>query len=162
MNHEEFTTLSGVTVSQRYYQTTIEPEYVQGNVDKADFCAGWVKRNKSLICKAVSVDIHQLSLDTCMIDCYKADADRSRQELETERNTWRDVDTELSRQKSRVADLESINAELREYIKDKQTSLDSLMADYNELLSIRADSASKDTEIIKLKAMLFDMTVGSK
>ena len=159
MNIEEFSTLSGLTVSQRYYQTTIEPEYTVSDLpDKESFCTDWIKRNKSIICKAVSADINALSLDLCLLDNYKADAERSRDELQMERVARSHAEEEITEHEKTIERLNQENESLRQIIRENRESIDSLIADYNELLSVKAESANKDAEIVRLKAKLYDLT----
>ena len=160
MMHNEFMNLSGVTVSQRYYQEVIEPQYMHGNIDKTEFCADWVKRNKSKLCKAVTVDIDKLSLDLCLMDCHKSDAARNKQELEVERNARTDAESKLAKRDLTIERLDSELEELRKSVAIKQDCYDGLMTDYNELLQFKHECTTKDVEIQKLKAMLFDLIAG--
>jgi len=158
MMHDEFITLSGVTVSLRYYQDVIEPDYIAEDVDKTVFCENWIKRNKSLLCKAVTNDINSLSRKLYIVECNKAQAARAVDELSAERSAKEVAEYELRQARARLEELEWQRENLAASARKNHDTYDRLMADYNELLSIKATVAAKDAEIIKLKAALYDLT----
>jgi chromosome segregation ATPase len=162
MTHNEFTNLSGVTVSQRYYQNIIEPEYTHGNTDKSEFCTDWVKRNKPKLCKAVISDLDALNLDLCLMECHKSDATRSREELETERKARSDAENESARKDITIEELKTEVQDLTERLDRMIEDYNSVHQSYRELLELKTEIAERDTEIVKLKAMLFDLVVCSK
>jgi len=99
MMREEFTNLTNVEVSHRFYTEKIEPEYMNGDwADKQEFCAQWVKKNKGAICKAHISDVDALSRDIACMDAMKEQADRA-SSLMKEAN-----------EKARLADVEAHNA----------------------------------------------------
>jgi hypothetical protein len=68
MMREEFVKLTGVEISHRYYTDRIEPEYTDGEwADKQEFCTDWLKRNKSTLCKASSIDLSGLHSLSCVL-----------------------------------------------------------------------------------------------
>ena len=73
MLYEEFLDLSGLVVSIQYYEDEIQPEYANGDLEKQQFCLDWVKKNKQIICRAVSSDIRALSQTACMKDMLKSE-----------------------------------------------------------------------------------------
>lgn len=72
MMREEFTELTKVEVSGRYYRDVIEPMYTEANEDKHAFCADWVKRNKSLLVKTHLADFNKLNMDICVSEGNQA------------------------------------------------------------------------------------------
>ena len=160
MLYDEFLKLSYLNISHRFYTETIEPEYTDSaQPDKETFIADWTKRNKSLICKAVSTDISALSRDLIMMDAVRADAERSRADLQAERLNRADVEIELEQARESLTCMKKENEQLRCNIKNVRAEYNKLIADYNRLLSEREQYSKKDTEIMELKALLFDLTV---
>jgi len=161
MMREEFTERTKVEVSGRYYRDAIEPMYTKANVDKDEFCADWLKRNKQLIVKTHLADFNKMNMDVAVIECQKselnevkAEAASQKKENETLKNklglTERDLQEALRRRdaaETREKELETQIGELQENVCGTKEKLQTAATMLNE----------KDTEIMKLKAMLFDM-----
>jgi predicted nuclease with TOPRIM domain len=62
MNLEEFEALTGVTVTSKYLEEEIAPEYIKANIDKSEFCEAWLKAEKKNghIIKAHNTDFQNL------------------------------------------------------------------------------------------------------
>jgi chromosome segregation ATPase len=161
MQNEEFENLTGETVSFAYYTEVIEPQYTAMCVDKAEFCATWLKENKSGICKAVAADIRRLSSTACIYNGMKSQAERAK-EITAEAISERDkAQTEIHNLKYKLddltaklekieSDLETVSAERDRYFQEG----DDIVRRYNdsqeELNALRAENQA-------LKAKLYDL-----
>ena len=153
MMHEEFMDLSGIKVSLRYYEETIEPEYANNDcADKQEFCAKWVKDNKSIICKASSTDIYELSQIACISSAIRSDARRDRDERAAAEKLVDELRKELEEVKYKYNEQLNYNDNLQGVLKNREDC-------YCQVQSLESELAAKDIEIIKLKAMLFDYMI---
>jgi hypothetical protein len=149
MMHEEFEKLTGITVSHGYYTEHIEPEYVDQNADKADFCAAWIKAHKADVCKALSLDITGMVRESAIADTAIA---------------------QLNEMKARAANAKNLEGELREaeeHLAAVRRERDSAFQQRKEVWEQvneheRTIHARNETieaqklEILTIKAMLFD------
>jgi hypothetical protein len=157
MMREEFEKISGLTVSQDFYQTVIEAAYmVQSNWEsKEAFVAVWMKENKGLITKAIRTDISGLSNKVCILQGIKVQAERAG----TERDEAKE---QLERTRSM---LEQVSRQNDEYY-NRKVEAEERAKEYRkfepELEAAKEAIAAKDAEIQRLKAMLFDAMYSSK
>jgi peptidoglycan hydrolase CwlO-like protein len=157
MLHEEFEQLSGLTVSQDFYQTVIEAAYMaQSNWEsKEAFVTLWMKQNKGLITKAIRTDISGLSNKVCILQGIKAQAERAGAERD-------EAKEQLERTKSM---LEQVSHQNDEYY-NRKVEAQERAKEYSkfepELAAAKETIAARDAEIQRLKAMLFDALYASK
>ena len=161
MMREEFTERTKVEVSGRYYRDTIEPMYTETNVNKDEFCADWLKRNKQLIVKTHLADFNKMNMDIAVMECQKSELNEAKSEVASQKReneilknklglTEQDLKEALRRRdaaETREKELETQIWELQENAYGADEKLQAAAVMLNE----------KDAEIMKLKAMLFDM-----
>ena len=154
MMREEFTERTKIEVSGAYYRDVIEPMYTKEDVDKDTFCADWLKRNKQLIIKAHLADFYKMNMDVAVMECNKAENEENKVAANTLKNKLGLMEknlTETTRRRDaaekREKELETQVWELQENAHGADKKLQTATAMLNE----------KDNEIMKLKAMLFDM-----
>ena len=135
--------------------------YTEANADKDEFCADWLKKNKQLIVKAHLADFNKMNMDVAVMECQKSELNEAKAEVaskekenETLKNklalTERNLEETTRRRdvaEKREKELETQVWELQENAYGTDEKLQTAAAILNE----------KDTEIMKLKAMLFDM-----
>jgi chromosome segregation ATPase len=161
MQHEEFENLSGVTVSLTYYTEVIEPQYTAMNVDKTEFCATWLKENKSGICKAVAADLRRLSSTACMYDGARSQEEKAKKTAAEAISERDKAQTEIHNLKYKLDDLtaklEKVESDLETASADRDRYFqegDDIVRRYNdsqeELKALRAENQA-------LKAKLYDL-----
>ncbi|MDR2532640.1 MAG: hypothetical protein LBC82_07340 [Oscillospiraceae bacterium] len=161
MLHEEFVKLTGVNVSLRYYKEKVEPGYNGSNNHKDDWCADWLKENKKFIVKTHLFDIEALSRDISLMDAIRAENDKMRHSMKTALEREQEA-------KVRTGQAEENVKLLHQRLTEKEATVNEqlqLIAGYsaeleksNNALSSAAKSLNeKDDEILRLKAMLFDL-----
>jgi len=154
MMREEFVALTKVEVSHRFYTERIEPLYMAQNEDKQTFCAEWLKANKSNICKANILDIGAMNRDVALLEATRA-----------EYYKMRDTENDLKHQVMSLGEnLEVARRDAERFEKENKqfTSENKALREKYHALEEKLDTAAKvlsvkDGEIMKLKAMLFDM-----
>ena len=151
---EEFIERTKIEVSSAYYRDVIEPLYIKENVDKDIFCADWLKVNKQLIVKAHLADFNKMNMDVAVMECNKAENEKNKtvaKDLKNKLGLMKKKSEETTRRRDaaekREMELETRIWELQENAHGIEVNLKTAVAMLNE----------KDTEIMKLKAMLFDM-----
>jgi len=160
MLHEEFTKLTGVQVSHRYYTEKVEPIYdYPGNGTKEEWCAEWVKLHKKNIIKAHVFDIEALSQDIAMMDAIKSQGERLRAEK-------RECEVKISNLQHRVNELQFTSDESEKDIAYLKESLDEQKAALQKQYNVRQTSENAleaaQCEITALKAKLYDMMMNAE
>ena len=150
MLHEEFTSLSKVETTAKFYKETIEPLYTKMNVEKDEFVEQWLKDNKANIVRAHAFDIdratRELSLTECKTDelaKIKAENSRLQYQAETLETKYKAVYENSENQKRWGEDWKKSYYEASERA--------------NQLEPLKEKIADLEKEIIRLKARLFDM-----
>jgi chromosome segregation ATPase len=167
MNREEFTKLTGVMVSLRYYTERIEPEYMDGTgADKVDFCAMWLKDNKSKVVKALSTDISSMTRDIASFECYKSDVDRLKAEVTEKDRIIQKSDYEINSERQQhtidIKRLQDTIDRIKADYEEVKTNYEEAKKEYVDLSDIVEDLKEKNTEIVFLKAQLYDLLTANK
>lgn len=149
MMHEEFTRLSKVETTLKYYEETIEPLYMEAGLEKEAFVEQWLKNNKANIVKAHVFDIDRASTALALQTCKAAELEKvktAKEETEQKLRAANETIQALTEQNNDYYN-RKVEAEERakEYSKFKP-----------ELEAAKEALAAKEAEIQKLKAMLFD------
>ena len=156
MLHEEFTRLSKVETTTKFYEEYIEPLYLETDIDidKEQFVERWLKDNKANIVKAHAFDISQanreLSLAKCKADeltKLKAENSQLQYQAETFEDKFKAANAELHLERKNADDLLNAYHEEKEKFESSGKGFESILIE-NETLK---------AEILKLKARLFDM-----
>ena len=159
--HEEFINQTGVTISYRFYTEKVEPSYRKGDwKDKDEFCAQWVKENKVSICKGSSADIRSLSRDISLMDCIRTEAARSKVEKEAAENKNRELETKVRSLETRIEAMQNQTDRHMKQLEELRASNEEMAGAEIALAAMESEHQkemnAKDSEIIMLKAMLFD------
>jgi hypothetical protein len=148
MLHEEFVALTKVNVSFWYYTQKVEPDYnacVRADLtDKAAWCADWIKTNKKYIVRTHEFDIESMSRDVgAKVVLYQENANLKEQ---------------LSVLEAAKVVLESEVGDLKRKLDTEQNEIAVIRTEYDGRIERFRDSelAAKNSEIIKLKALLYD------
>ena len=162
MMREEFITLTKVEASSRYYTERIEPEYMNSDsADKQEFCAAWVKKNKTNLCKAHAFDMDALSRDIAMMETIKEQADRAKELIDEAKAKTTVAETELHNANFDNDRMKEQNDSLRKKCEvlqsDYSTSLNSFSAINAVHLKAADELAAAKNEILILKAKLYDL-----
>lgn len=115
---EEFAKLTGFTPDQEYYHAYIEPEYLESDLDKSDWCKQWVKNGG--IQKAYN-DLNEVC------DIYKNSYENAIKEYRSLRD---DYDKLLKEQNEALKKIEGLKKSLN-IVKEQ---LDCTQAMYKNLL----------------------------
>jgi len=154
MMREEFTERTKIEVSGAYYRDVIEPMYMKENVDKDEFCADWLKRNKQLLVKAHLADFNKMNMDVSVMECNKAENEENKVVAKDLKNKLALMERDLAETTRRRDAAEGRERELEAQIREIQENVHGAE---EKLQTAAAMLNEKDTEIMKLKAMLFDM-----
>jgi hypothetical protein len=147
----EFVKKTGVNVSHRYYTEKVEPLYsADDQLDQDEFCSNWVKDNKRHIVKAHEFDIDALSRDIALLDCIRTENARIKEESVAAKEKADHFERENERFRTEYDNLEDSLQMVRQ--ENERLAQDAARL---EVASIELDN--KDDEIIRLKAMLFDL-----
>ena len=153
MMREEFTERTKVEVSGAYHRNAIDPMYMEANIDKDTFCSDGLKRNKQLIIKAHLADFNKMNMDVAVVECNKAESEENKTAVKTLKNKLGLVEHDLVETTRRRDAAEKREKELETQVWTLQENAYGA----EEKLQAAAMLNEKDTEIMKLKAMLFDM-----
>ena len=155
MNREEFTELTGVEISHRYYTERIEPDYADGEwADKQEFCAQWVKNNKANICKTSAIDLSGLHRDIANYECMKTRLEKGAEELAEAKNKIESLKITLEttiRHRDDAEQRANAHLENQEHNAIQICDLQLEVKDLTEAL------AASQQEITTLKAKLYDL-----
>ena len=154
MMREEFTERTKVEVSGAYYRDVIEPMYMKDNVDKDTFCADWLKRNKQLIIKSHLADFNKMNMDVAVMECNKAENEENKLAAKDLKNRLELMEMDLAETTRRRDAAEKREKELEAQVRELQENANGTE---EKLQTAAAMLNEKDTEIMKLKAMLFDL-----
>ena len=97
-----------------------------------------------------------------MIDCHKSDVAKSRDELENEKQRRKELETENARLLETIKHHEEIIDETIAHNQQLEKINEELRAEHACFRYLPDELAVKDEEIIRLKAMLFDLLAVSK
>ena len=150
MMREEFVNLTKVEVTSNYYENKIEPLYVERDIDKRDFCEQWLKENKAHLCKAHSFDISNASMEIALRNAKISGLEKKLEEQNDYKNENEKLQVELRNCKSN-------NESLEELLPEMEAAIVNLKNENASLASAQEQLVARDNEIIRLKAMLFDL-----
>lgn len=149
MMHEEFTRLSKIETTTKYYRESIEPKYIEMNIDKESFVEQWLKDNKANIVKAHAFDLDRASRELALVDFKTAELEKLRADNKQLQNQAETFETKYK----------AANSSLQE----EKHMAESWKADYHEAQKIaeqveplKVQINELENQVIKLKAMLFD------
>ena len=154
MMREEFTERTKVEVSGAYYRDAIESVYMKDNVDKDTFCADWLKRNKHLIVKSHLADFNKMNMDVAVIECSKAENEENKLAVKDLKNRLGLMERNLAETTRRRDAAENREKELETQVRELQENACEAEEKPQTATTMLNE---KDTEIMKLKAMLFDL-----
>ena len=162
MMHDEFVELTGVTVSPRYYTERIEPDYRDGDwADKQEFCAQWLKSNKTSICKAHSIDLSGLHRDIACYDAMKTRSEEDRAAKSRAEDEIRDLNNKLGHltyeRDEYGKEAEDARAESREVKAENDKLNTDLNEAHREIFEARIQNEKMAQELVALKAKLYDL-----
>ncbi len=150
MMHEEFIRLSKVEVTAKFYRESIEPKYLEMDIDKEGFVEQWLKDNKANIVKAHAFDIDRATRELALADCKAAELGEAKVEIKRLQNQAETFETKFKAANSSWQEakhmVEVWKADCFEAMKQ---------AEQVELLQARISEL--ENEVIRLKARLFDM-----
>lgn len=152
MMHDEFTRLSKVETTAKFYRESIEPKYMEAGIDKEAFVEQWLKDNKSNIVKAHVFDLDRATRELALADCKAAELEKIKSENKRLQNQAETFETKFKAANSSWQEekhmAEVWKADCLEAQK-RAEQVEPLKERINEL----------DMEIMKLKAMLFDQMI---
>jgi hypothetical protein len=165
MNLEEFEALTGVTVTSKYLEEEIAPEYIKNNINKADFCEAWLKaeKKKGHIIKAHNTDFQNLVKENINLNYNE---DRLKQNYERvcgECVTLREKNVALEEnQKHLSEDIRPLEKEKETYLKNWNDTTQTSREFFDKIGKQKEIIKEKELEIMRLKSMLFDLVHDKK